>query len=819
MNGLQGKSPQKTAKKPVRLLVACALAAVSSAAVVSAAANAKARFLEAFTPSIPLGALTSAPVHASARWSFDQRGAGTVAATRTRMLTIAVPSAAPLIAARALSPTVETSADGRLIQFAFHQPLVIEFHELPETMVANRGERPTNRAVRHDHNDKMSGVRKIQQQQALNAPAAQGPMIQEAPSKPRLAVVDEKDSPKLDYPDLVTNFGLTNVPKLDDVVSEASQAHWAQKEAGDDAKQQMAQGGRDAASSAFTADTRYVVTLTHVGSQNTQDSQGAVNEPSPQQAPQERTSLDSRPMHAAVAIPAYRPIFDIAAAQATPLQAAASRTEEKQKETPSAASASVSTSPAMAIPVIIAGAPGPAAPAVTAPPAAAPAAPAQPAAPPAARSESAGSVGDRNLGSSISSLQEALARKSTVDETPVAPQQAGEFQGRVFDAFSDGSRPVANVRVQIVGSPQTTSTDAEGVFRFDGVDVDGVLPVMLSKDGYRWRRIDLQKGREYNVELASDNAVRIANLASGDTTKAREGFLFGQIVDHGGGPLAGYKVELQGANDGQNIGVKPSYMDRNGAPSKQATYSSDRGQFLFSSVPVGTYLLIMTDAFGRERASHVVRVGAGEGIVRKYSAGTELRITGRLINGQTTSSPVSGAEVRLLGSSVKVLSDRDGRFDLGDIYVDCDELNYLQMERPDGFYRNRFEYSCSSGDSPSYYPMPMSRIHGMASEASVNLSDNESFIVGHVGYRFPTKAQLIGPEEMEPSEAPRGYDFYFGEDGVVTPSRGGTSRGGNFIITGAPAELSYLQVFDMKDRTRLIKPILGAPDTVNVTIH
>ena len=850
MNGLQGKSRQKPAKKAARLLITCALAALSTVILVNAAVEAKKRALAAFMPSIPVSALFHAPVHAGATWALSPGGRDAIAPVRTAMIKVRAPKPLPspvlqaavvdaaLIETAALTPQVEVVEQGTNVFYSFHEPLVIEFSVFPETMMASRGERVTNHPVknRHIRRAEVSAVQKaVPQVRATGPVAASVPantpasQVLESAAKPQLASAETRDGPAHDYSALVVSFGLTHIPKLDEVVAEPQSAptHWALKAPEEDALPAEARAEAPSAEQARVAATavapdalaatesapQYEVSIQQMDTQDVQSTQSDSDQ---------RTDYSAAPANAAMMappIPVYQPVFDVAAAQATPLPplVAVNISEEREEKKEERAPAQVASMPSPLTPIVIAGAMGPQ---VVRPPVA------PSAAPPVAASinqQSASNdserhgAGDTDLSTSVSSLSNDDERKSSHDPMPAPTPAPQGFRGRVLEAFSEGGQPVLHARIQIVGSAETTRSNERGEFSFESVNVDGVLPVIISKDGYRWRRVDLLAGRDYNVELVADNAVRIANLASGESSNPREGFLFGQIVDPAGAPLAGYRVELQGANDGVRLGAGPNYMDKNGAPSRQTSVSSERGQFLFSSVPEGTYLLVMNDAYGRERAPHIVHVGSGEGIVRKYSAGTQRHVSGRLINGQTTGSPVSGAQVQFLGNGHKVLTDRDGRFNFGDLFVDCDELNYLQMEHG-SFFRNRFEYSCAEAGT-SYYPMPMSRIEGLASEASVQLASKSSFIVGHVGYNFSTKAQLIGPEEMEPTEAPRGYDFYFGTDGVIAPSRSGTSRGGNFIITGAPAEFSYLQVFDGKNRTRMIRPILGAPDTVNVTIH
>jgi hypothetical protein len=320
------------------------------------------------------------------------------------------------------------------------------------------------------------------------------------------------------------------------------------------------------------------------------------------------------------------------------------------------------------------------------------------------------------------------------------------------------------------------------------------------------------------VELVSENAVRMAAIASGDSVRADSAFMFIQLVDPQNGALSGYSARLISAvtRDG---GITPRYVDENGAPSKEYRVTGARGQFIFPAVPQGDYILVIADALGRERAPHIMHVGAGEGIVRKVSLGRATGIQGRILNGQLVSAPLAGASVHLMGSNAEtmtVTADANGRFQLQGVYVDCDDLNYIHVER-EGLYRNRMEYTCNNAD---YYAMPKTRVHSLAEEAGMALDPSAGFVVGHVSMPYSTKTQLLGAQELSPSEKTRGYDFYVERDGMINPERDHTSRGGNFIIMGVPGEMSYMQVFDRKTgTTRHISPFFAAPSTISVIVR
>jgi hypothetical protein len=389
------------------------------------------------------------------------------------------------------------------------------------------------------------------------------------------------------------------------------------------------------------------------------------------------------------------------------------------------------------------------------------------------------------------------------------------FSGHVSEAFTSGARSVADADVQVIGGPLTARTDDAGNFRFDGVNVQGVLPVVITKSGYLKRRIDLKPGVAASIELISENSVGLAAVAAGESLQTGASFVFGELIGGSAGETSeGSKIEIAGPSVPTLV-----YLDQNGIPNHSLTATSARGQFMLLNVKAGTYLITPIDAFGRERASHILYVGENEGVVRKFSLGTSMIITGRIFNAAAVNAPVDGATVQFLGSLKTATTSRDGSFALGPVYVDCSELSYLQVEKS-GFYRNRIDFACGTGNaSRALYVFSASYVDGITIDASTKISPSSGMVLGHVNFNRPVKLQLWGPEEINPGSASRGKDFYFDNDGVINGIRSRTNQNGNFAIIDAPDGFSYIQTFDKNNRTLSIWPILTSTGTVNVYVQ
>jgi hypothetical protein len=397
---------------------------------------------------------------------------------------------------------------------------------------------------------------------------------------------------------------------------------------------------------------------------------------------------------------------------------------------------------------------------------------------------------------------------------PPAPSPAVLFSGKVSEAFTAGARAVGNADVQVLGAPLSTRTDDNGAFRFDGVNVQGVLPVVVMKSGFLKRRVDLKPGVAASIELVSENSVGLAAMAAGESAEMGASFVFGELVGAPGETSEGSKIEVAGPNVPTLL-----YLDQNGIPSRNQKTISSRGQFMLLNVRAGTYLITPIDAFGRERASHILHIGENEGVVRKFSLGTSMIISGHVYNAAAVNAPVDGATVQFLGSEKTVTTSASGAFTLGPVYVDCSELAYLQIEKA-GFYRNRVDFACGTGniDRPIYV-FSASYVDGVTIDSGTKISPSSGMVLGHITFKRPVKVQLWGPEELNPGPMGRGKDFYFDNDGVLNGIRSRTNQNGNFTIVDAPDDFSYIQTFDKDNRTLSIWPIFTSSGTVNVYVQ
>ncbi|MGE4232156.1 MAG: hypothetical protein AB7F43_02405 [Bacteriovoracia bacterium] len=434
---------------------------------------------------------------------------------------------------------------------------------------------------------------------------------------------------------------------------------------------------------------------------------------------------------------------------------------------------------------------------------------------------------DQRVELNTEALAQHFAKEMQNSATAVDREKKNEvlpFSGQILEAFTSGRQPVVGARIQILGTDWTTTSDEEGYFSFSEFTVNGVLPVLISKEGYLKRRIDLKEKQQVQVELLSQNSAQVNFLALGVQPDPDSAFLFGQLVSSAGENVDGLSIELlangEEEHSGQAVPI-PVFFDAQGAPDTALHRTSHRGQFLFVNVRPGTYLLKMTDAFGQSRASHIVHLSANEGVVRKYNTGSQKLIEGKV---SLENQGIAGALVKMLGSQFSVKTDPNGEYHLGPIYVDCGELSYLEVVSPNNAFRKtRADFVCSNmgvkESKRDIFVYSNARVDSLSEEAGVASSGGT--ILGHVSFNRSVKMQLWGPDEADtvfknPSAGLRGKDFYFSKNGMINENLNRTTRNGFFMILDAPSSLSYIQAFDKNNNAISFWPILTESQVVNV---
>ncbi len=401
--------------------------------------------------------------------------------------------------------------------------------------------------------------------------------------------------------------------------------------------------------------------------------------------------------------------------------------------------------------------------------------------------------------------------------TQTQPDKSFEniYGGIVYEAFTGHKTKIENAKIQILGAELTATSDENGEFKFsDKVEIQGVLPVLITKEGHLNRRADLQIGKASEIELVSENSATLSAVVINEKRNENSGYIFGELAAPIGSEssVAEMRIELSG-----NEYVNVIYINEAGIPDKNLKTTSKRGQFLALNLKAATYLMNVIDRQGIERAPHIIHVGNDEGIIRKFNLGTQVTFSGQIVNANKENAKVDQAMVQILGLSNMVQTDKDGRYEFKNVYVDCTENNYLQMDKS-GFYRNRFNLNCKQFNN-KHYAFPAAQIDSISTETQVKLESAKAVLQGHVSFNKSVKVQLWGPDEVLANSATRGEDYYFDQDGVINASKNRTSSNGNFVIINAPSGISYVQTISKNGKTLSFWPIFLSESTVSVYIQ
>lgn len=409
-------------------------------------------------------------------------------------------------------------------------------------------------------------------------------------------------------------------------------------------------------------------------------------------------------------------------------------------------------------------------------------------------------------------------------------QRLFTFSGQVFEAFTQGKEEISEAMVQIVGLGEEgqTPTDRQGRFEFSKLSMAGVLPVVISKQGYLNSRVDLRPEKAGRVELVTKESVLRAATSIGKSVTEGSGFLFGEIekqYDEDAELTHGFRIGLMGIVDAGVV-----YLDDEGVPNLELKSTARSGQFMILNMQPGTYVLTVSDSKGFARAPHLIHILQNEGLVKKISLGRPVQVNGkivdigRIIEKKRHGKPLSGARVELLGTGRSAVAGTDGSFWIPDVYVDCDDLgNYLQIE-DERVYRTLVPYRCEKSEfSTTIKIFNAHTVKAHVHDADSVLASEQSIVLGRVNFNRPVKVQLWGPEEVSSDDFKneRGTDFYFENDGRIESRRHRTTKNKNFMILNGPDGLSYLQVFNKQafnkhGQTLLYWPLLLLPSSVTV---
>ncbi|HSG08552.1 MAG TPA: carboxypeptidase regulatory-like domain-containing protein [Longimicrobiales bacterium] len=255
-----------------------------------------------------------------------------------------------------------------------------------------------------------------------------------------------------------------------------------------------------------------------------------------------------------------------------------------------------------------------------------------------------------------------LALGATLGATRTAAQQGARITGVVFDSTS--MQPLPGARIAVLGTSVLGDADATGFFDLSGVPAGshwvsffhprlqalGVSPPS--------RQVVFQDGQTVDVVLAvpSDRTL-LMGWCMAEQAGASFGALAGLVLDSlTGVPLPGAVVQAQLASR------------RPGDPPPVEVRTDDAGYYRLCTVPAGRDVRVQAH-FGENpgRSTNVVVESRGaeiKDLVLFMSA--EGSLVGKVMD-YATGEAIAGAEVSVLGTEARQLTDAKGEFVLAEL--------------------------------------------------------------------------------------------------------------------------------------------------------
>jgi protocatechuate 3,4-dioxygenase beta subunit len=198
------------------------------------------------------------------------------------------------------------------------------------------------------------------------------------------------------------------------------------------------------------------------------------------------------------------------------------------------------------------------------------------------------------------------AQQAARDRAPAVPPGTASVSGRVNVMGTAAPIPVRRARVTLQSSalaqPQTTDTDAEGRYRFDGLPT-GTYRLKAEKPGY----VTLEYGAKRPFVTPAPLQVTDGQAVQADLALPRGAALDGRILTDEGEPAEGITVSA----------VRMGYTPNGRRPNPVAqTTSDDVGHFRVHSLPPGEYYVQAVPSV------QAVAAGRATGLARSYYPGT-----------------------------------------------------------------------------------------------------------------------------------------------------------------------------------------------------
>lgn len=256
----------------------------------------------------------------------------------------------------------------------------------------------------------------------------------------------------------------------------------------------------------------------------------------------------------------------------------------------------------------------------------------------------------------------AVAALALAGAGHVASAQEGSatVTGVVFD--STEMKPLAGARVAVLGTSALVEADESGRFELEDVPA-GSWWVSFFHPRLQALGVSAPSVR---LELSERERARLELSIPSETTLLM-GWCMAEQPGPGFAALAGVVVDSLTGVPMPSAQVRAQVADRGNAEPVVAR-TDDSGYYRMCAVPAGRDIRVQA-SFGMSNGrTETVRMPERGAVIKDLNLlmSAEGTLVGRVLDYQT-GQPVSGAEINVVGSESKVLTDADGKFILDDL--------------------------------------------------------------------------------------------------------------------------------------------------------
>jgi hypothetical protein len=402
---------------------------------------------------------------------------------------------------------------------------------------------------------------------------------------------------------------------------------------------------------------------------------------------------------------------------------------------------------------------------------------------------------------------------SSIAAATIANTESGKLKitGSVSTLFvKEGVIPQEDVVVKVRGRKEAARTDRQGNFQLEVPAVNGTVFVEFLKAGYHPSLYSIRSKETASgikIQLASRDAVEQLARRLGLRQLSTKGIYIGRVSKLG--------KAVKAAVAQTNLKAEgPYYFNELGVIDRELKTTSGDGRFIFFNVDPGSGYVEISEGGESIAPYSLSMVEGGELSYRELEiVGGTLK--GRIFNpvdGRGKLLPISGARMKIEGSSEWTNTDSYGAFNLGPLKWIKGES--VSLEFSSEKYNNHRYLVMPSEHSLglNLFAFPANYLGRLAQSMDVDLDPTAGIVMGKVSNLAVRIDALADHSSVNSAK-----DFYFDSKGKLRGSHTMTdSRYGTYVIFNVPKGRALLQGNDSSGTLRYSESVITGGATISV---